>query len=48
MNTPILRLLSTVKHYATKNSTPLKLNYVCNYGKKKMPKNNYFTISFLK
>jgi pyruvate dehydrogenase kinase 2/3/4 len=37
MKTPMLRLLSTVKHFATKNPNPLKLNYVCNYGKQKCP-----------
>ena len=47
MNTPILRLLSTVKHYATKNSTPLNLNYVCNYGKKKCPKTIISQSAFL-
>lgn len=47
MNTPILRLLSTVKHYATKNATPLKLNYVCNYGKNKCSKTIISQSSFL-
>ena len=37
MKTPMLRLLSAVKHYATKRPNPLKLNYVCNYGKQKCP-----------
>jgi pyruvate dehydrogenase kinase 2/3/4 len=35
----MLKLLSTVRHYASRNATPLKLNYVCNYGKLKHPGN---------
>lgn len=38
MKTPMLRLLSTVKHFAKKNPNPLKLNYVCDYGRIKCPK----------
>jgi len=39
MYIPMLKLLSTVRHYASRNATPLKLNYVCNYGKLKHPGN---------
>lgn len=39
MYLPMLRLLSTVRHYAGRNATPLKLSYVCNYGKIKHPSN---------
>ena len=35
----MLKLLSTVRHYAGRNATPLKLNYVCNYGKQKCSRN---------
>jgi len=39
MYLPMLRLLSTVRHYAGRNATPVKLNYICNYGKLKRPSN---------
>ena len=39
MYIPMLKLLSTVRHYASRNATALKLNYVCNYGKPKCPGN---------